>query len=216
VPGAQKVSFWTMPVASLDRDNLHAVCAVNELDWVESLLSEVFKVICDRSHWDVVFCEEKDTCLIYVVQVTALAVCYYAVCYLLESFVGLDRKGNYRISLFAFAVSFETAKSTDVAQHGVNEKLVVAKVDDDGGVSDLLYFHIGSFVWVFSSICTGIGGRDHSLYLIPSPIILNAKKKGSSPNSGESCPYFEEEIFIVEKAISHSFYHFDFVVDAFK
>jgi hypothetical protein len=39
---------------------------------------------------------------------------------------------------------------------------------------------------------------------------------GSSPNSGESCPYFEEEIFIVEKAISHSFYHFDFVVDAFK
>ena len=39
-------------------------------------------------------------------------------------------------------------------------------------------------------------------------------KKGSSPNSGESCSDFEEEVVVVAEAVGDAFDDFDFVVDA--
>src|SRR3546814_18897933 len=41
-----------------------------------------------------------------------------------------------------------------------------------------------------------------------------AHKKGSSPNSGESCSDFEEEVVVVAEAVGDAFDDFDFIVDA--
>ena len=52
-----------------------------------------------------------------------------------------------------------------------------------------------------------ISGIPNSLGAIP-------EKKGSSPNSGERGPDFEEELLVIPEAVSHPLDDFDLVVDA--